>query len=142
MDRKQPKTSIAPGARKAFTDLDALIETLPGDDDMRGHDPLIERDTTVRVEEKKRNVRVPARIITIKLEADQDWHVIIGHDRDRTPIVNFSAEISDLPANSASAYGTLKKVRQSVGSDASTRARSRQSRSRRHWWPGRKEAPA
>jgi hypothetical protein len=110
MDRKGPKTTIASASRKKFASLVALIATLPSDDDMRDHEPAIERDTMVRVQEENRNVRVPAWIYAIKYEADQDWHVIIGTEPGGS-VTFFNAEVSGLPAPSAAAFATLLKVR-------------------------------
>jgi hypothetical protein len=113
-DRKVPKTSIASATREDFDDLDALMDSLEEDDDMRNRNPPIERDTMVRVAEERRNVRVSAWIYAIKYEADQDWHVIIGTDPSATDKTYFNAEISGLPGNAASSYQKLLSVRESL----------------------------
>lgn len=64
-DRKGPKTSIAPGAKKTFDSLSELIDSLPDDEDMENHTPPLERDTMVRMGEENRNVRVTAWIYAI-----------------------------------------------------------------------------
>jgi hypothetical protein len=58
--RKGPKTTIAPGQRKTFDDLDALIASLPDDQDMLDHEPAITKTTDTRAVEENRNVRVNA----------------------------------------------------------------------------------
>lgn len=114
VDRKGPKTTIAQATRETFTSLSALVATLEADDDMRSHDPEVKRNTNVRVDEERRNVRVPAWIYAIKYEADQDWHVILGSSPSGTSHVYFNAEVSGLPSNGAAAHATLKKVRQQL----------------------------
>src|SRR5262245_22445025 len=113
-DRKDPKTSIAAATRRTFDDLPTLIATLPSDDAMRHHNPVIDRETMLRVTEERRNVRVRAWIYAIKYEADQDFHVIIGTDAARTPRTFFNAEISRLPPASAAAQSTLLGVRKQL----------------------------
>ena len=113
-DRKTPKTTIAPGSMQTFSNIEALIATLPPDDVMRNRTPPLTKQTNVRVTEENRNVRVTAWVYAIKYEADQDWHLIIGTSpQDSTPTY-FNAEISGLPANSAPSYNKLKRVRQSL----------------------------
>jgi hypothetical protein len=113
-DRKGAKITIAPGSMETFATIEALIDALPDDDDMMNRTPPLTRDSNERVAEEKRNVRVKAWVYAIKYEADQDWHVIIGTGpTDSTPTY-FNAEVSGLPANNASAYNKLKKVRQTL----------------------------
>ena len=114
VDRKAPKTSIVSAGREDFDDLDALINSLEDDDDMRNHNPPIEHDTNVRAVEEKRNVRVNAWIYAIKYEADQDWHVIIGTDPSLGAATFFNAEVSGLPSNAANSYQKLLSVRKAL----------------------------
>ena len=115
VDRKAVKIGIATASRESFGDLDALIGSLPDDDDMLNHDPEIRRDSGWRAEEEERNVRVNAWIYAIKYEHDQDWHVILGTDPS-TPgePTYFNAEVSGLPANNATSFRRLQRVRQQL----------------------------
>jgi hypothetical protein len=113
-DRKDPKTSIAPGSVTTFTDVAGLAITLPPDTAMRSHTPPITKQTMTRMAEEQKNVRVPAWIYAIKYEADQDWHVIIGTSPTGATRTFFNAEVSGLPPTSASAFPTLKTARQSL----------------------------
>lgn len=112
--RKGPKTTIAPGQRETFDDLDALADSLPADDEMLNHQPEITPTTMTRAVEENRNVRVTAWIYAIKYEADQDWHVILGTDPADGQPAFFNAEISGLPGNAANAFNPLKNVRQAL----------------------------
>jgi hypothetical protein len=113
-DRKGPKTSIADAEIENFENLRSLIASLPSDDDMRNHEPPVEKDSMSRFAEERRNVRVAAWIYAIKYEADQDWHVIIGTDPSTTSKTFFNAEVSGLPSQSSAAFETLLKVRQQL----------------------------
>jgi hypothetical protein len=111
-DRKAAKISIANARLERFDSLDALIETLPSDDDMRHHDPKItEAATQNRVDEEKRNVRVPAFICAIKYEADQDWHIIGSADADCDGPTFFNFEVSGLPKSNAASHDQLLEAR-------------------------------
>jgi hypothetical protein len=113
-DRKTPKTTIATGALETFTNVEALIATLPLDDVMRNRTPPLTKQTDFRFPEENRNVRVTAWVYAIKYEADQDWHLIVGTSpQDSTPTY-FNVEISGLPANNAPSYSKLRRVRQNL----------------------------
>jgi hypothetical protein len=115
VDRKGPKTSIAPGDVEEFDSLADLADAVNSDDDMTNHNPTIERDTMERTNEENRNVRVPVWIYAIKYESDQDWHVILGTDPSVSgPKTFFNAEISGVPANAAPSRATLLAVRESL----------------------------
>lgn len=112
--RKYSKTHISDSDIESFDDLEALLETLPSEDDMRDHDPEITKDlNSHRATEENRNVSVPTFICAIKYEADQDWHIIgaAENDCDTGPFFNY--EISGLPGNNAFAFDTLLEVRNS-----------------------------
>ena len=111
VDRKTPKTTIATAPAETFTDLAALVATLPSDAAMRNHQPAIARNIMTRANEEQRNVKVLAWIYAIKYEADQDWHVIIGTRPSDATKTFFNAEISGLPTATATAHDTLLKVR-------------------------------
>jgi hypothetical protein len=111
VDRKEPKTSIAPGSIKDFATVVALIDSLPKDSEMLKHQPPIKRDTMTRAVEERRNVRVRAWIYAIKYESDQDWHVIIGTNPSAGAPTFFNAEVSGLPAPNVASRAKLLKVR-------------------------------
>lgn len=113
-DRKGPKTSVPAGSIQTFATIEALIASLPDDDDMLNHTPPLERDTDVRLTEERRNVRVTAWIYAIKWEHDQDWHVILGTGPSDSTPTYLNAEVSGLPAPAASPYNKLKKVREQL----------------------------
>jgi hypothetical protein len=111
-DRKAAKISIADAQVEEFASLDALLETLQSDDAMRNHDPEItEAPTQNRVDEEKRNVRVPAFICAIKYEADQDWHIIGASDADCDGPTFFNFEVSGLPKSNAASHDQLLEAR-------------------------------
>lgn len=113
-DRNGAKTSIASASMESFDSIEDLIAALPPDSEMLNLNPPLEKDTNVRIAQERRNVRVKAWVYAIKYEADQDWHIILGtRPADATPTY-FNAEVSGLPANNASAYKKLKKVRQTL----------------------------
>jgi hypothetical protein len=77
-DREIAKTSIALAEVQPFSDLAALLASLPSDDFMRTqHQPPIQKDSG-RVKDEERNVRVPAFIVATKKETDNDFHMILG----------------------------------------------------------------
>jgi hypothetical protein len=115
-DRKEAKTSIVKATDEVFNTLPALIKTLPSDDDMRGYDPPISKDpSSARVEEEQRAVTVKtAYIFVLYREKDNDYHVIIGSNKDTSKAVLMNVEVSGLPGQSSSDYETLKTVRQAI----------------------------
>jgi hypothetical protein len=111
-DRKAAKTSIADTEVEEFASLGALVHTLQSEDAMRNHDPEITEDETMdRVDEERRNVRVPAFICAIKYEADQDWHIIGAADADCDGPTFFNFEVSGLPKSSAASHDQLLDAR-------------------------------
>lgn len=113
-DRKGPKTSIAPGSIKGFSDVAALASTLPADTAMRNHTPALTTSTSTRAVEEQRNVRVKAWIYAIKYEGDNDWHVILGTKPTASTKTFFNAEVSGLPGSSVTAFATLRAARQGL----------------------------
>jgi hypothetical protein len=100
-DRKGPKTSIVDAEVEDLETIDALVESLPADDDMVNHSPPLKKSTNVRMTEEERNVRVEAWIYAIKYEADQDWHIIAGTDPDGDSVTYFNTEVSGVPQKKA-----------------------------------------
>jgi hypothetical protein len=115
-DRRAAKTSIANASTEDIHTLNALIASLPTDDSMQNHDPVITRDASMtRVDQEQRNVRIKAWVYAIKYEADQDWHMIVGSDSNGDNQTEyFNTEVSGLPPSDSDAYDTLLKVRQSL----------------------------
>lgn len=110
--RKAAKISIAAGAPDEFDDLRKLLNDLPDDDDMIDHEPPITTEqTSKRVSEEKRNVRVRAFLYAASREADNDFHLIIGRNPDRSPSLYMTVELSGLPPSSSSHFNRLKKAR-------------------------------
>ena len=112
--RIAPKTTIVNASMETFSNLEALIATLPPDADMRNYNPPLTTTTETRVAEEKRNVRVRAWIYAITYEKDQDWHLILGTGPSDSTPTYLNAEVSALPGNSAASYKKLKKVRQNL----------------------------
>jgi hypothetical protein len=110
--RKAAKLSIAKAKTEKFNDLRSLIKSLTPDDEMREHDPPIKTDAkSNRVAEEKRNVRVPAFIYAASREDDNDFHLIIGRDPDKTPEMYMTMELSGLPPSSNASFKKLKAAR-------------------------------
>jgi hypothetical protein len=110
--RKAAKLSIAKAKTEKFSDLKALIKSLTPDAKMVDHDPRIGTGAkSNRVEEEKRNVRVPAFIYAASRENDNDFHLIIGRDPDKTPEMYMTMELSGLPPSSNASYKKLKAAR-------------------------------
>jgi hypothetical protein len=79
---------------------------------MIAHEPPITTEqTSKRVSEEKRNVRVRAFLYAASREADNDFHLIIGRDPDRSPSLYMTVELSGLPPSSSSHFNRLKKAR-------------------------------
>ena len=113
-DRKAAKISIAAGPATAFNDLGALLASLPPDATMAHHNPPIgTQETSDRVAEEKKNVRVNAWLYAASRENDNDYHTIIGSDPSKTPRIFMNAEVSGLPPAGSSALSALKAVRSS-----------------------------
>ncbi len=90
------KTTIFDGPVMAFISVNALLDSLPSDQDMR--DMNISRSSnSQRVMEEQRNVAVTCFIYAYKKEPDNDYHVIIG-DAPGTPNLRFfNVEVSGIP---------------------------------------------
>ena len=110
--RKAAKTSIAAGAPHEFNDLKPLIASLPADDDMIAHNPPITTaQTSKRVTEEKRNVRVRAFLYAASREDDNDFHLIIGRSPSKSPSLYMTIELSGLPPRASRHFARLKKTR-------------------------------
>jgi hypothetical protein len=110
--RKAAKLSIAKGKTEKFTDLKNLIKSLTPDDEMRDHDPKIGTGAkSGRVEEEQRNIRVNAFIYAASREDDNDFHLIIGRDPEKTPEMYMTMELSGLPPSSSASFAKLNAAR-------------------------------
>lgn len=111
--RRAAKTSVVHAAKvESFDDVAALIKTLPSDDSMRHHSPPIHADEgSARIAEEQRRVQVKAWIYAYRLEADEDFHVIVGVQPGSSPMQFFTCEVSGLPPTTAPDYDELKKAR-------------------------------
>lgn len=110
--RKAAKLSIASGAPDEFADLKKLVDGLPSESAMKKHKPPIGTDATSgRVAEEKHNVRVQAFLYAASREPDNDFHLIIGRDRAKSPALYMTVEVSGLPPSSATSFARLKKAR-------------------------------
>jgi hypothetical protein len=110
--RKAAKLSIANAKTEKFTDLKNLIKSLTPDDEMRDHAPKIGTGAkSGRVEEEQRNVRVNAFIYAASRESDNDFHLIIGRDPNKTPEMYMTMELSGLPPSSSASFAKLNAAR-------------------------------
>jgi hypothetical protein len=110
--RKAAKLSIAKGKTEKFTDLKNLIKSLTPDEEMKNHQPKIGTGANSgRVKEEQRNVRVNAFIYAASREADNDFHLIIGRDPDKTPERYMTMELSGLPPERSASFEQLNEAR-------------------------------
>jgi len=99
-DRKASKTSLSGGPMVVFTNLADLLGSLPSDDSMLSHDPVITKASdSQRVAEEETNVTVEAFLFAAKGESDNDFHLILGSTSDPTAAQFMNAEISGLPTD-------------------------------------------
>jgi hypothetical protein len=110
--RKVAKLSIADAPTKTYADLRALVNSLVPHEDMAGRTPPIKTTSTSnRVTEEKRNVRVKAWLYAASREDDNDFHLILGRDPNKSPEVYMTMELSGLPAANAASFDKLKAAR-------------------------------
>ena len=110
--RKAAKLSIASATTEKFSDLKDLIKSLAPEKDMKNHNPKITTDAkSNRVKEEKRNVRVPVFLYAASRENDNDFHLILGRDPDKSPEIYMTMELSGLPPSSSASFKKLKAVR-------------------------------
>jgi hypothetical protein len=110
--RKAAKTSIAEAPVEAFDDLPSLIASLTPDRRMKDRrPPIADRPASNRVDEEKRNIRVRAFLYAASREDDNDFHLIVGSDRDAGPLTCMTMEVSGLPPSGRRSYVRLKEAR-------------------------------
>ena len=111
--RRAAKTSIADAEPEDFQDVRDLIEALPAEAEMTTHQPPITTDAgSGRVEEENRNVRVRAFLYAASREDDNDFHLIVGRDRDLEPTY-MTMELSGLPPEDSPHFSRLEGARES-----------------------------
>lgn len=109
--RKAAKTSISSAKLEKFTDVRALIESLPTEADMVNHTPKISKgETSERVKEEKRTVQVRAWLYAASRENDNDFHLIIGRSPSSSPMY-MTVEVSGLTPAGSQYHGRLKRAR-------------------------------
>jgi len=108
--RKIAKLSIATATTENFTDVAALIATLPSVATMvKLKIPTTE--TSDRVTQEKRNVHLTAFLYAASREADNDFHLIIGRDPSAGQEMYMTMELSGLPPSTSSAFPALNAAR-------------------------------
>lgn len=108
--RKAAKLSVADARTEKFSDLSALVATLPAHKFMK--DKKISTDAkSNRVAEEKRNVRLGAFIYAASVEKDNDYHLIVGRDPGAGEPVYMTMELSGLPASNVKSFAALKAAR-------------------------------
>lgn len=111
-DRKAAKLSISNAKIENFKDVKALIKSLAPEDAMKNHKPKITTaQTSKRVKEEERNVRVKAFLYAAKREDDNDFHLILGLNPKTLPDMYITMELSGLPPASSPAFQQLKAAR-------------------------------
>lgn len=110
--RKAAKLSIATAAVETLPSVKHIVASLVPDAAMEHHHPPISAGPlSQRVAEEMRNVRCRAYLFAASLEADNDFHLIIGTDPKAGKMTMMTMELSGLPPASSAAYKTLKAAR-------------------------------
>jgi hypothetical protein len=110
--RKAAKISIADAPIRKYKEVRTLIKSLPKDDDMKNHQPPIKTtQSSNRVEEEKRNIRVKAFLYAASKEDDNDFHLILGRDPNLTPEIYMNMELSGLPPTTSPHFAKLNEAR-------------------------------
>lgn len=113
-DRKAAKLSVGTGTVKSVASVAALVATLPSIDAMLNHKPTITTaPTSGRVVEEQRNVSLSAFLYASSRENDNDFHLIVGGDPNKTPEVYMTMEVSGLPPQSFPSFQALNAARDS-----------------------------
>ena len=111
-DRKAAKLAISKAKIENFKDVKALIKSLAPEDGMKNHKPKITRaQTSKRVKEEERNIRVRAFLYASKREDDNDFHLILGLNPKTLPDMYMTMELSGLPPANSPAFQQLRAAR-------------------------------
>jgi hypothetical protein len=114
--RQAAKLSISEAPIEAFTDVKAVVESLPSKSKMVRHNPHITIDSdSERVAEEERNVRITAFLYAASRENDNDFHLIVGRDPAADAPMYMTMEISGLPPPNNSSFARLKAARDAFG---------------------------
>lgn len=108
--RKAAKLSIVEAPAQSFSDVRKLIDTLQAHNVMKRHPGLSTDRDNNRVDEERRNVRVTAFLYAASAEEDNDFHLIIGRDPEKSETY-MTAEVSGLPPETSASFEKLKQVR-------------------------------
>jgi hypothetical protein len=108
--RKAAKLSIAAAATRTFHDLRTLVNSLPDHEHMRSL-KIKTTATTNRVAEEKRNVKVKVFLYAASREDDNDFHLILGRDPQKSPELYMTMELSGLPPANSAAFAKLNAAR-------------------------------
>ncbi|MGH9931820.1 MAG: hypothetical protein ACREA9_21690 [Pyrinomonadaceae bacterium] len=111
-DRKAAKLSISNAKTEKFKDVRDLISSLAPEATMKNHKPKIGKtQTSKRVKEEERNIRVRAFLYAAKREDDNDFHLILGRDPKSSPEMYMTMELSGLPPANSPAFKQLNAAR-------------------------------
>ena len=108
--RKAAKLSLSSATTKTFNDLKTLVNSLPSHEDMKALG-IKKTATSNRVAQEKRNVKVKVFLYAASREDDNDFHLILGRNPDRTPELYMTMELSGLPPESSASFAKLKAAR-------------------------------
>lgn len=110
--RKAAKLSVGTGKTEQFADLKDLIASLSAEANMINHKPPITTTATSgRVKEEQRNIHVKAFLYAASMEADNDFHLIIGRDPKKHPELYMTMELSGLPPKNSASFKQLQAAR-------------------------------
>lgn len=115
--RRAAKLSISDAKFEKFTDVGALIATLPAHAAMKKKiksGEIVPKDPkSNRVAEEKRNVRIECFLYAASREDDNDYHLILGRDPDAGgDPVYMTMELSGLPPANMKSHEALKSARE------------------------------
>lgn len=114
-DRKTAKLSIGKKPVETFAGLKDLVASLPSDASMIGHSPKITTaPASRRVTEEQRQVHVSVFLYAASREADNDFHLILGHQRGQGDELYMTMELSGLPPQNNPAFAKLKAARDAL----------------------------
>ena len=108
--RRAAKLSVANAPIEAFGDLKDLIDTLPKHNTMRNHPEISTDRDNNRVPQERRNVKVSAFLYAASSEDDNDFHLIIGRDPEKSEKY-MTVEVSGLPPSDSPHFGDLNTAR-------------------------------
>jgi hypothetical protein len=112
--RKLAKTSFAVSAEHSFRSPGAVLDSIlkgtePADNDWEMRAKL--NESSPRVPEEQRNVRVTAFLYATKKETDNDFHLLIGDKPDGGDGRFMTAEVSGLPSPDDSSTPRFQRAR-------------------------------